>query len=261
MPSRSKASLMRFRSSPATSHCFIGLTVPRTFSSTPESASAFTRSTAGGSRIFSAQSPSAASSRPTVSITVRTRSRSSPYPTETSRLTRAKLRVRLDEMRTSPFGIVCRIPSRSRSTVRRRFTDCTVPPIPAMLTTSPAAYWFSSRTNMPPRRSRTRVCAPKPIASPTTPAPAISGPSWKPASPSAIDAARRTTVTSTARTSTWERVAERFACSSSAIASSAASMSSARWRASASRTARGIVCRALQAANSTSRTSTPIREP
>jgi succinate-acetate transporter protein len=77
IPSRSKARLRRRRSSPVTSHCFIGRTVPRIFSSTPESWNALTRSVFGASRIFSRHSGSRASSAPTASITSRTRSRSS----------------------------------------------------------------------------------------------------------------------------------------------------------------------------------------
>jgi hypothetical protein len=51
---------------------------------------------------------------------------------------------------------------------------------------------------MPAMTSPTKVCTPKPIATPTTLAPAINGPIWTPSSASAIIAA--TTMTKTNNT-------------------------------------------------------------
>ena len=54
---------------------------------------------------------------------------------------------------------------------------------------SPTPYWSSSSMNRPAIRSLTRLCAPKPSATPTMPALASSGPRLKPNSPITSSAA------------------------------------------------------------------------
>ena len=88
-----------------------------------------------------------------------------------------------------PFGTVWAVPSMSRNVVRRRLKSSTTPSTPAMRTTSPWLYWFSSTMKMPASQSRTTACAPKPTAIPTTPSPATAGPMSIPNSRSAINTA------------------------------------------------------------------------
>ena len=59
----------------------------------------------------------------------------------------------------------------------------TVPTASSRSTTSPMPYWSSSSMNRPAMQSLTRLCAPKPSATPAIPNPAIRGPSWMPSSP------------------------------------------------------------------------------
>ena len=63
--------------------------------------------------------------------------------------------------------------------------------------TSPTPYWSSISMKMPDRKSRTRFWAPKPTATPTMPAPAISGPRLSPSSERAMRAAMVSTVADT----------------------------------------------------------------
>jgi hypothetical protein len=60
----------------------------------------------------------------------------------------------------------------------------------AASTTSPTPYWSSISMKMPEMKSRTRFWEPNPTATPTIPAPAISGPRSTPTVPSAISPAR-----------------------------------------------------------------------
>ena len=60
--------------------------------------------------------------------------------------------------------------------VTRSPTASTVPLATSRSTASPTPYWSSKIMKMPDRKSLTRLWAPKPIATPTMPALAISGP-------------------------------------------------------------------------------------
>ena len=62
------------------------------------------------------------------------------------------------------------VPSTSRSRVTRRPTASTVPVASPRSTTSPTPYWSSNIMNMPDRKSFTSFWAPKPRATPRTPA-------------------------------------------------------------------------------------------
>ncbi len=77
--------------------------------------------------------------------------------------------------RISPFGTCQTVPSTPRSRVVRRFTISTVPVASPTSITSPTPYWSSASMNRPERKSFTSAWEPKPRATPTTPAPAMSG--------------------------------------------------------------------------------------
>ena len=62
------------------------------------------------------------------------------------------------------------VPLTSRSRVTRRLTASTVPLASPTSTTSPTPYWSSKIMKMPDRKSLTRLCAPKPSATPRMPA-------------------------------------------------------------------------------------------
>ena len=124
--------------------------------------------------------------------------------------------------------MMCTEPSAARS--RRVRTDrfSTVPDRPDTVTASPTCIAFSSSRKMPVIRSRTSVCEPKPIATPTMPAPASSGPMFTPISDSTIMPATITMVIDSVVRSSGSSVrsrAERAACASRA--------SRARWRSTA----------------------------
>ena len=70
----------------------------------------------------------------------------------------------------------CTVPSASRSIVRRRPKSSTTPSTPAIRTCSPALNWFSATMKMPDSQSLISACAPKPIARPAMPRPAMAGP-------------------------------------------------------------------------------------
>ena len=74
-----------------------------------------------------------------------------------------------------PLRMCHTAPLTSRSRVVRSPTASTVPVAGPASTTSPTPYWSSKIMNIPVRKSRTRVCAPKAIAMPITPALATSG--------------------------------------------------------------------------------------
>ena len=76
---------------------------------------------------------------------------------------------------------------------------------------SPTPYWSSSSMNMPERKSRTRFCAPKPIASPTMPAEARIGASATPNSARIIATATAPTRNELADRSTEPIVRARWA--------------------------------------------------
>ncbi len=74
-------------------------------------------------------------------------------------------------------------PLTSRILVTRSPTASTVPVVSPTVMTSPTPYWSSSRIEMPARKSPTRFCAPKPSATPSTPALATIGARLIPKSP------------------------------------------------------------------------------
>ena len=89
---------------------------------------------------------------------------------------RAQFWLELPTRMISPLRTYQTVPSTSRSRVTRSPTDSTVPDASPRSTTSPTPYWSSKIMKMPERKSLTRLCAPKPSATPTTPALATSGP-------------------------------------------------------------------------------------
>ena len=84
------------------------------------------------------------------------------------------------------------IPLASRNLVTRSVTSSTVPIASPVSMTSPTPYWSSRIMKMPLRKSLTRLCAPKPSATPTTPAEARSGPSGRPNVDMTVSSARVT---------------------------------------------------------------------
>ena len=76
----------------------------------------------------------------------------------------------------SPLRTYQVTPFASRSRVIRRVTSSTVPIASPVSMTSPTPYWSSMIMKTPERKSLTRLCAPKPSATPATPADASSGP-------------------------------------------------------------------------------------
>ena len=76
---------------------------------------------------------------------------------------------------TSPLRAYQTVPSTERSRVTRSPTASTVPVASPRSTTSPTPYWSSRIMNSPEMKSLTSVWAPKPSATPTIPAEAMSG--------------------------------------------------------------------------------------
>ncbi|CAM5664238.1 hypothetical protein SALBM217S_06417 [Streptomyces griseoloalbus] len=121
--------------------------------------------------------------------TVFTRSRSSSERTVTSTLAVAQPCERFPIRLTSPLRTYQISPSAPRSFVTRSPTSITSPVATPASTVSPTPYWSSRIMKTPERKSVTRLRAPKPIATPATPADASSGARliWK--VPSTISAA------------------------------------------------------------------------
>jgi hypothetical protein len=82
--------------------------------------------------------------------------------------------------------MTCTVPEKSRRRMVRIVIASTTPELPLRSMTSPTCTWSSIRMNRPVMTSFTSVCAPKPTASPMTPAPASSGPMSTPISDSTI---------------------------------------------------------------------------
>src|SRR4051812_17514679 len=93
--------------------------------------------------------------------------------------------------------------------VVRRLTASTLPVASPTSTTSPTPNWSSTRMNRPARKSRTSACEPKPIARPTTPAPASSGPRSMPSWPRTMKPANVQMTTPTMLRSTVESASTR----------------------------------------------------
>ena len=107
----------------------------------------------------------------------------------TSTTTTAQPWLLLPTRTISPLRMYQSTPRPSRIVVIRSPTDSTVPLASPTSTTSPTPYWSSMSMKMPDRKSRTRFCAPNPTATPTMPAPAMSGPRLRPSSDRAISVA------------------------------------------------------------------------
>ncbi len=83
---------------------------------------------------------------------------------------------------TALKGMICTEPSEARSRMVRTERFSTTPERPETVTWSPTCMAFSSSRKMPVMRSCTSFCEPKPIATPTIPAPASSGAVFTPIS-------------------------------------------------------------------------------
>ena len=105
-------------------------------------------------------------------------------------------------------------PSPSRSRVIRSVTSSTVPTTVPVSMTSPTPYWSSTIMNSPERVSLTRLCAPKPMARPATPADASSGPRGIPNRSRIISSAVPMMMTLTVLLTIVAAVATRFSCRS-----------------------------------------------
>lgn len=105
-------------------------------------------------------------------------------------------REKLRTFRIAPKGTVSSGPFWCRSCRDLTEIFSTVPFAMPMSMYSPRRKASSIRKNAPEKMSLIRVCAPKPIARPTTPAPANSGPMLMPISDSPIITAITTIVAS-----------------------------------------------------------------
>ena len=170
-----------------------------------------------------------------------------------SRCTLDQYLVLFDATVISPFGITCTWPSRSRSTVRRRFIDSTSPDMPAIVTTSPVLYWFSASMNIPAIRSRTRYWAPKPTAIPAIPNPPRTGPMGTDSSVSTMNNAETYIRLTATPTNTLDSVCDRFITSSRSAIEAWPSMIEDR--------ALGITRFAIRVATQLKNTIIPIRRP
>ena len=103
-------------------------------------------------------------------ITARTWSRSSVGADLTSTPAVAQPWLRLPIRLTSPLRTYQISPLSPRSLVTRRPTSMTSPEATPASTVSPTPYWSSRIMKTPERKSVTRLRAPKPIATPATPA-------------------------------------------------------------------------------------------
>src|SRR6478609_6758837 len=100
---------------------------------------------------------------------------------------------RLPMRMISPLRTYQVTPLASRNRVIRRVTSSTVPIASPVSITSPTPYWSSMIMNTPARKSLTRLCAPKPSATPATPADASSGASGMPSRAMIVSTAMVTT--------------------------------------------------------------------
>ncbi len=110
-----------------------------------------------------------------------------------------------------PLGTTCTTPARSRRMIVRSVMRSTSPPVPSMFATSPTRTWFSRMMKNPLMMSFTSVCAPKPTASPTMPAPVRIGVMSTANSRSTISVAMSDTSTNTVFCSRLPIVRARFA--------------------------------------------------
>ena len=138
--------------------------------------------TSGGSRKYVPSTGSAPTSSAAASSVARTASTSAQYATRTSTTARPHSWVLLPVRRISPLRTNHRVPLPSRTLVTRSATSSTVPVTSPKSTVSPTPYWSSSSMNVPDRKSFTRLCAPKPSATPAMPAEARNGAMFTPSS-------------------------------------------------------------------------------
>ena len=117
--------------------------------------------------------------------------------------------MKLETMSTDGNGMMWVVPSMPRMRSERTVIPSTVPVIPATVTTSPSLMAFSIWMNAPVMMSFTRVCAPKEMARPTTPAPAISGPMSTPISDRESSRAMTRITTVEAFRNSWNSVRSR----------------------------------------------------
>ena len=149
-------------------------------------ASASSRSTpqtSGGSSILRRQAASPHISSATAWMTGCTVSTSVPHATSTSSSARAHCCDMLPTRAMVPFGMCHTVPCTSRIRVVRNVMASTVPVAGPASMMSPTPNWSSTSMKMPARKSFTRLWAPKPMATPAMPAPAMSGPRFTPSSP------------------------------------------------------------------------------
>ena len=167
------------------------------------------------------------------------RSVSVSYATDTSSSARDQPWLMLPIRMISPLRMCHTVPSTLRSRVVRRLTASTIPLASPASMASPTPYWSSRIMNIPFRKSFTTFCAPKPSATPTTPALAMSGPRSKPSSASTIDVATVNTVMEVTLRSTEPMVSVRWRRRS--VSSGAASTTSPESRPRSGRNATGTV--------------------
>ena len=117
---------------------------------------------------------------------------------------------RLPMRMISPLRTYHVTPLASRSRVMRRVTSSTVPMASPVSMTSPTPYWSSMIMNTPDRKSLTRLCAPKPSATPATPAEASNGPRGMPSSAMIVRMASVATVRVTTLRSSEPTVSTRW---------------------------------------------------
>ncbi len=138
--------------------------------------------TSGGSRKYVPSTGSLPTSSAAASSAARTASTSAQYATRTSTTARPHSWVLLPVRRISPLRTNHSVPLPSRTFVTRSATSSTVPVTSPKSTVSPTPYWSSRSMNVPERKSFTRLCAPKPSATPAMPADARNGAMFTPSS-------------------------------------------------------------------------------
>ncbi len=189
MPASSKASLIRQRSSRSTANCWPGIVFAEIFTVIDASSTSSRPSTSTGPHRRSSHGDSFARPSATCLTTSRTRVRLSDGLTWTVTPAVAQPWLRLPIRLISPLRTYQISPLSPRSLVTRRPTSTTSPEATPASILSPTPYWSSRIMNTPDRKSVTRFRAPKPIATPATPALASSGPRLMPRAPSTISPA------------------------------------------------------------------------
>ena len=114
----------------------------------------------------------------------------------------------------SPLRTYHVTPFASRSWVTRSDTFSTVPTASPVSMTSPTPYWSSTIMKIPDRKSLTRLCAPKPRATPPTSTEASNGPSGISSSAATVRVATVTTAMVTRLCSSEPIVRVRWRCRS-----------------------------------------------